>query len=236
MSVKCGNKAKGDHYHESAAEVKACYAGSNAPVLPPAYAGNGAKDGTDGPKATEKQAKFLASLLQRDGSRLVGGLTPDTVSKRTASVLIDNLIQRGKARGAGNRLPSLHPDLEATGEPVKEPEERKPFPRVPAGHYATPSATGNNDLDFWRVDVPEDGRWKGYQFVKRVIGGRPSVAVKGSTARAALEAIIANGIDKSGVLYGQTIGRCRFCNRHLTDEVSRQFGAGPDCRAARGIG
>lgn len=106
-----------------------------------------------------------------------------------------------------------------------------PLPDVPEGHYAVTSRTGNNDLDFFRVDRPTEGRWAGRTFVKRVIGGKPDHAVRGAEARTALEAIVAAGVQQAGALYGQEIGRCYRCNRHLTDETSRALGIGPDCRS-----
>jgi hypothetical protein len=102
---------------------------------------------------------------------------------------------------------------------------------VPAGHYAVESLTGNNDLDFFRVDRPTEGRWAGRQFVNRVIGGKPSVAVRGVTALKAAEAIVKAGPEKAAQRYGQEIGRCSRCNRHLTDETSRAAGMGPECRS-----
>lgn len=231
-SIKCGRCGQ---RHESVTDVRACYNGTvpSGVTTSPAYVGSA--------RATSKQAAYLTSLMTKEGVKLADGSAPDDIEKRRASTLIDNLVQRWKARKDGKTIPTLHPDFTADPDVKPAPasdqaeRERKPFPKVPAGHYATTSATGNNDLDFWRVNVPEDGRWKGYQFVKRVIGGRPSQAVRGAQARAALEAIIKEGIDKCGVRYGQTIGKCRFCNRHLTDEESRQRGCGPDCAAARGI-
>jgi len=109
---------------------------------------------------------------------------------------------------------------------------RPEAPSVPAGHYAVRSLTGNNDLDFFRVDRPDEGRWAGYTFVKRVIGGRPDTAVRGATARAALAAI-AQDPDKAALAYGLELGRCFVCNRSLTDETSRALGIGPDCRGRR---
>lgn len=103
------------------------------------------------------------------------------------------------------------------------------WPKVPAGYYATTSRTGNNDLDFWCVQEGT-GRWEGRTFVKRVIGGRPEVPVRGKEARTALETILADGPESAAVLYGRTIGRCYVCNRTLTDEESRRLGIGPVCR------
>jgi hypothetical protein len=107
--------------------------------------------------------------------------------------------------------------------------EAAPLPDVPEGHYATGSRTGSNDLDFWRVDRPAEGRWEGWTFVKRIIGGRPDSRVRGAEARAALEAIAAAGIEQARTRYGQEIGSCWKCNRHLTDDLSRELGIGPDC-------
>lgn len=108
--------------------------------------------------------------------------------------------------------------------------ERTPYPQVAQGYYAIASLTGNNDLDFFRVDRPTEGKWAGRTFVKRVIGGKADSPVWGSTARAALGAIIAAGERSAAQRYGQEIGRCGRCNRHLTDETSRAYGLGPDCR------
>jgi hypothetical protein len=105
------------------------------------------------------------------------------------------------------------------------------YAQIPVGHYATKSLTGNNDLDFWRVDRPEQGTYAGRTFVKRIVGGKPDLNVSRDTKFAALEAILEIGVEVSAILYGQQLGRCSRCNRHLTDEVSRQFGKGPECRS-----
>lgn len=102
---------------------------------------------------------------------------------------------------------------------------------VPEGHYAVPSLSGKQDLDFFQVNRPKEGKWAGYVFVKRVIGGRPSVPVRKAEKARALAAIAAAGIEAAAVKYGQEIGRCYRCNRHLTDETSRRLGIGPDCRS-----
>lgn len=101
---------------------------------------------------------------------------------------------------------------------------------VPAGHFAIVSQTGNNDLDFYRVDRPTEGRWEGYTFVKRIIGGRDDIPVRGAEARRVLAAIAAAGAESAMALYGREIGRCGRCHRHLTDDESRAVGLGPHCR------
>jgi hypothetical protein len=116
---------------------------------------------------------------------------------------------------------------------------------VPAGYYATPSITGNNDLDFWHVERPTEGKWAGYTFVKRVIGGHSDLSLPRDSKKrvrseriarvsqvAAMDAIIAFGVEKSHELFGTELKFCRECGIHLTDELSRELGIGPVCRAS----
>lgn len=102
---------------------------------------------------------------------------------------------------------------------------------VPAGYYAVESATGNNDLDFYRVDVPETGKYVGRVFVKRIVGGHPEFNIHSSQTPAVLDRIMAAGVDAAATKYGTEIGRCYRCNRILTDDLSRSLGIGPHCRA-----
>jgi Family of unknown function (DUF6011) len=116
------------------------------------------------------------------------------------------------------------------------PAQAKGFPDISAGHYAVKSLTGNNDLDFFRVDRPESGRWDGYTFVKRIIGGHPESRVRGKWANLALLAIQQADPVKAAWLYGQELGRCSNCNRHLTQYASRRLSLGPDCADDAGLG
>ena len=122
---------------------------------------------------------------------------------------------------------------------------------VPDGRYAVPSATGNNDLDFFMVETEtEDGDWKGFRRVYRVIGGNVEAQVKGPVRRAALEAIrdavyerpvmtfegeeyggngTFTGPEGAAMRYSDEIGQCHRCNRSLTRIESRQAGIGPVC-------
>jgi hypothetical protein len=204
MSIKCG---RGNHTHESVQDVRACYNGQSVASAPRQYA---SKD-----QATPAQLKFLNSL------RATLGLAPFTgeISKRECSRAIDD----HKIDVAA---------LPKTAAPIRRVDDGTVnVPDVPAGHYAVASLTGNNDLDFFRVDRPTDGRWAGRTFTKRVIGGKPNSPVRGATARKALEAILAADPAKAAKRYADEIGRCSRCNRHLTDEISRQFGMGPECRS-----
>jgi hypothetical protein len=110
---------------------------------------------------------------------------------------------------------------------------RENFQDILAGFYATPSATGNNDLDFWKVT---EGKKPGIRFVKRVIGGGSAqvpatVTLARPQQTAALQAILRAGIGASSDLYADKELRCTDCGRQLTDVESRAARKGPVCRS-----
>jgi hypothetical protein len=59
-----------------------------------------------------------------------------------------NCVQAENARRARPPVPAR-----AAATPASDTAE---WPKQ--SYYATPSRTGNNDLDFWRVDAPKSGR------------------------------------------------------------------------------
>jgi hypothetical protein len=131
-------------------------------------------------------------------------------------------------------------DAEVTREAPPPPEPPLPGLRalrgVPDGWYATPSRTGMNDLDFWRVKVEEEGHWKGFSFVRRALGGPTdkkmrTEKVTSTEQRMALLAIHEYGMAESQELFSTSIDRCRKCSTLLTDKASRDARMGPDCRA-----
>jgi hypothetical protein len=166
--------------------------------------------------ATTKQTDFIRTLLAERAGNEAAEAVRDALNARRAQG-----ISAAVASDAITRLLAIKVPRRATAPEGEGPE-------VPAGHYATASRTGSQDLDFWRVDRPTEGRWAGRTFVKRVIGGHEDTPVRGAEAVAALEAIAAD--PEAGPRYGQTIGRCCRCNRTLTDEISRSLGIGPTCR------
>jgi hypothetical protein len=232
MSIKCGRC--GDR-HETVQDVRACFNGEQPPSVREQVPAS--------ERCTAKQAAYLQSLLDRAEAKLKDQ-APDELSKRVASLLIDGMkrylqshdddapLPAGVIYDEGKRSADGNP--EGHGDPnVNETRRRgqqEDLPQVPAGRYAVPSLTGNNDLDFFKVDRPDEGRWKGYTFVKRVIGGRPESPVRGKTARAALAAIASVGPQQAAWVFGQELGQCWRCGRHLTDEESRRLSIGPDCR------
>lgn len=105
---------------------------------------------------------------------------------------------------------------------------------VPAGRYCieTVSADATNELAFYKVDRPTTGKWAGYVFVRHMIGGDernvPFAQTKGILAR------IAEDAKGAAIRYGHEIGECGRCGTRLTNDESRAYGIGPDCRAKLG--
>jgi hypothetical protein len=148
------------------------------------------------------------------------------LNNEAVSNLITNLRDRFPVRRGGRVAASQ------TGGP-----KGGAWTEVPDGYYAVASRTGNNDLDFWFVSTAgEDaGEWAGFRRVARVIGGHADVRVKGRERTAALEAILAAGIDEARMTYARENIRCWHCNTQLTDETSRALGVGPVCRRNLGM-
>jgi len=106
---------------------------------------------------------------------------------------------------------------------------------ITAGFYATPSRTGTNDLDFWKVT---EGRRPGIRFVKRVVGGGDDkyprlIEISNQEQLQALRAILRAGISEAADVYAVNQERCKKCGSQLTDEASRAARMGPVCRGER---
>lgn len=123
----------------------------------------------------------------------------------------------------------------AQRQAAKTPPPMSAFKDLPAGFYATISRTGNNDLDFWKV-VPGDGKWKGYIFVRRMLGGigadegYRTEKIPNMQQRLAAQAITDYGIEESRRLFADKMRRCIDCGSPLSDKISRDEMRGPDCR------
>lgn len=95
---------------------------------------------------------------------------------------------------------------------------------------------------FARIDKPKaDSKWAGNLFVKWVYGdveksvGRqfPGESFRFRKGQERFDYPL-NELwadpEKAKALYGQLIGKCGNCHKRLTDETSRKFGIGPECR------
>lgn len=81
--------------------------------------------------------------------------------------------------------------------------------------------------EFYSVDKPQNGRWKGWTFVRRQAGD-DFWKISFDKSVAVLEAIAADP-EKALAAYGHEIGRCGICHRTLTDPESIARGIGPVC-------
>ena len=102
---------------------------------------------------------------------------------------------------------------------------------VANGRYAVTEADGV--LRFFRVNTPEEGRWRGRTFVD-VMASDERHPIKDPKRRTAILALIAVDPKAAMLRYGQEIGSCGHCGRTLTNELSRQIGIGPICRGKMG--
>jgi hypothetical protein len=214
--MRCG-KCKGDH--ETVAEVKACYGVKPLPekTMDDIVLSREQLFGQDapvqiGPLASAKQLSYLSDLRVERG---MDPLPPNTAMERSiASARIAELL-------------------------LVQPEVKTPatvgYANIHAGHYAIPGREGR-ELDFYRVDRPDKGKWAGHIFVKMVVGGKPDLKIRDRNRIAEVLAEISADPDRAAWEYGQAIGQCDICNIHLTDEVSRRFSRGPDCRKKHGLG
>jgi uncharacterized protein DUF6011 len=101
------------------------------------------------------------------------------------------------------------------------------------GGYALPSRTGHNDLDFYWVDIPREGKWANWAFAKRIIGGHSPIIMRKAEQIMILSTLVALKPDARSAAqarYGIELGECYHCHRTLTDDTSRALGIGPVCR------
>jgi hypothetical protein len=102
---------------------------------------------------------------------------------------------------------------------------------VPTGRYALPLPF--DEFEFFQVDRPKDGKWKGYTFVRKLIGTGYSsdyrkVNVRGAAADAALRAIWKDP-ERFMIAFGKLSGKCGKCGAPLSDPESLEMGIGPIC-------
>lgn len=173
---------------------------------------------------TAKQVQFLQRLNEELG--IDASFTFDEVDRKHDRQSLSRLIDRRLAEAKSKR--------ESEGE-THERARDEGWPDVAQGHYAVERLDDTNDLDFYRVDRPEEGKWAGRTFVKQIIGGRPAERVEYREVASVLQRIVDADPAAAAVRYGREIGRCARCNRELTDETSRASGYGPDCREMLGI-
>jgi hypothetical protein len=190
------------------------------------------------------------------GKGQVGVHNHDTVAEARACYGVIDADTMAQARVYGQDRPNIEDveadmhRMEAEGdrEGTRRDEARKfaaktraESPKaqfkILAGYYATPSESDGQDLDFWRVDVPASGRWTGYVFVNRIIGGQKgALRIPRSTQETAKFRIAKMGLEASALAFAKALDACAHCRLPLTDDASRALGYGLKCATDRGLG
>ena len=185
-----------------------------------------------GPFVTEKQAKWIIDIAT---TRVIPeGRTAESVLVR---------LEQGFAKFAGSQfitkykdLPRATPAMVEAVAPGASTEEIKTgpvvtvekfhsgAPKVADGRYAVEH---EGTLKFYKV---KNGRKPGFVFLD-VQASDDWFSIRNPRRIQEILALIAEDELSAARRYGMELGKCSRCGRTLTDETSRAYGIGPDCRA-----
>jgi len=151
-------------------------------------------------------------------------------------------VGAGHALLIGGKWQTYHALGQCSSETAVAPERvsNELFGTLPDGFYAMKS-TGTNDLVFYAVKTNKgfhDPKFKGHRSIYLIVGGHKDERLTGERGVNAVKRLVAlNDAERvqARALYGQEIGRCGVCGRHLTDEATRKRGIGNDCASRLGI-
>lgn len=150
--------------------------------------------------------------------------------KPGASLLIDWLKQQPTRKPIGT--------LDQWEDEQRREDKRASLPRadvVPAGRYAIDTRlVAINEIAFYKVDRPTEGRWAGYVFVKLITGGGGERRMSFADSKVILNRIAEVGAQAASARYGHEIGECGICGHVLTNDESRARGIGPICAEKAG--
>lgn len=178
--------------------------------------------------ATEKQAKWMMDIAHR----------PSITDEMRFSLRMR--LQQGFARSSASTFITKYKDIPteaattetveavAPGASTEEYVAATSKEEAPAGRYALRGEDGV--VKFYRIDKPTKGKWAGWTFLK-VQASDDLYPVRNKAEKARIIAAIEADVEGAERLYGQELGKCARCGRTLTDETSRAYGIGPDCRA-----
>lgn len=178
---------------------------------------------------SDRQVSFFNSLMSElTGEAYTQGFAESTTRSQASSAISEAIRMRDERRAASNG----QRQAEAQEREVQAHYQRRSRVQVANGNYAIDDE--RNGTAFFRVNTPERGRWEGFTFVDQYASDE-RYPVRDRARKAAILEAIAADPHKAMLRYGQELGRCGNCNRALTDELSREIGIGPDCRANLGI-
>lgn len=214
--IRCGN----GHYHNSVAEVRACYNGETVADVTPEQRATGDH------KPTERQLGYAVSLLKRNGLQYLPGL--DTLNRQTISGVI-NALKSGEAHQAPVFAPADDSDtVEIPGlsgvrvpkAPAFDPETLEDgFYMRGENVYKVIVAVHGSGRKYAKV-LSEQGTWE--MASGAVAKLRPEMRM---TLEQALKVAKHVATDVNSALYG----RCFKCGRVLTNEDSIERFMGPVC-------
>lgn len=157
--------------------------------------------------ATEKQFELI-QRLRNDAGQPALTAWPTFEQART---MIDTLLAQARERKAA--------------QPTQTAPKAPASPKVPDGRYAVEN--GSDELRFYVVNTPTEGKWAGYTFVK-VMASDEQYPVRNRQEREGILARIAADPKAAMLRYGKELGKCGHCGKTLTSEW-RKEGIGPIC-------
>ena len=179
---------------------------------------------------TEAQAKWVIDIAE----------TKDGVTDAMVHSLYTRLEQ-GFARQAASQFITKYKDLPrrtpsaAAMEAIAPGASTEEFTRkandvrdangVKPGRYAI---VEDGVTKFFRITEGK-GRWAGRTFIEAQASD-DHFPVRNPERRAEILKAIATNPLEAEQRYGRELGKCSRCGRTLTDETSRAYGIGPDCR------
>jgi hypothetical protein len=215
--MKCGNCKK---QHADASEVRDCYAdaGKIGNPMRDRFTDSGLQPVTDGPQwpPSDRQIAYIMSLQeQKIAPQWWKPLDEATARK----------LEKDEASGVIQMLKSFA-DNKATDSGKAD------YRDVPAGRYAL-QMPGPDGHDVWRFFEVQDGKgkWKGYKFIKRLIGspGQYQKAQMSREDRMVVMKRLEADPDQAMTDYGLQSGVCGKCHSPLTNPESLARGIGPVC-------
>lgn len=81
---------------------------------------------------------------------------------------------------------------------------------------------------FFQLDMPQSGRWQGYEFLMEQAGDN-HLKVRDRVTREQVIACFRRDREQAFANYGKQLQQCGMCGRTLTDPKSKERGIGPDC-------
>lgn len=207
---RCGNCKEN---HDTVLEIRECY--GNVANPPTTTAG---KEGPMWPPS-EKQLDYLMGL--QEGKELP-----------------ENHVTHERSYWAGKERDEISAQINLLKSyPWKKREASDTMREytMPEGRYAiNPGATGT--WRFYEVTRSDKPRWKGYTFIKQLVGapGSYNKVDMGWTARQSALRIIEANPKQAMLDYGLQSGVCGRCHSPLTDPDSLARGIGPKCAAKTG--